>query len=114
MASSKYGNKIHIYTLADFQLRFCIYLGKNELDIINSRFDKKSKFLMILSGDLLIKMFNLKHSVDDYICECDEHDDDSIVLKGKTANSSFFGGILNKLSTVLYFYINFRKYSRRG
>ena len=82
MAFSKYGNKIHIYSLEDFQLKYCLFLANHELKITNLCFNNKSKLFSILSydgTDLNLNLFNLKlSSSEDHLCQCDDHDDDVI------------------------------------
>src|SRR5690242_15565628 len=116
MAFSKLGNKIHIYSLEDFQLKFCLFLTSSELIITNACFNDKSRFFSILSyngEDLNLNLFDLKHcDSEDHLCQCDDHDDEEVKLISSLhevqKTNSFFGSIVNKISSVMiifkYFY----------
>lgn len=104
---SQYGNKIHIYSLIDFSLQYCIYLGQSELKLINVSFSIKSRFtalLIINNNSLRINIFDLKNlNENDHLCQCDDHNDEEVVrLDGNqlTRQGSVFGSFFSKLSKV--------------
>ena len=112
MAFSKYGNKIHIYSLEDFQLKFCLFLTNHELKIMNACFNNKSKFVATLTYNgtgLNLNLFDLKNSdTEDHLCQCDDHDDSEVKhissLNDVHKTYSFFGNFVSKLSVVKYKY----------
>jgi hypothetical protein len=101
MAFSKLGNKIHIYSLEDFQLKYCLFLCSHELKVTNACFNFKSKLFATLSydgTDLNLNLFNLKIlSSEDHLCQCDDHDDGNIkkihetIAEANTGITSYFG-----------------------
>ena len=59
---SSYENKVHVYSVDRFDLKFCI---GNEIPInkiLNYAFSKKNKFLSILIDDLTMEVFNISQS----------------------------------------------------
>jgi hypothetical protein len=112
IAFSKYGNKLHIYSLEDFQLKFCFFLINAELNILNVSLSIKNRFLFFVSfngKDLNLNALDLKNSdSEDHLCKCDDHDDENVrkILSSKQAqSSSFFGGLFNKISDVKFILI---------
>jgi hypothetical protein len=107
-AVSRYGNKIHIYSLNDFHLKFCLFLTLAEHKIFNLNFDSKSRFISMLSFDgldLNLNLFDLKHSKsDNQLCQCDDYDDSQVKLISgeKKERNSFFGSLVNKISNVIF------------
>ena len=91
---SKYGNKIHIYSLTDYKLKHCIILGETEIKINSCIFDKKGKYLSILANNIDIFMLNISKD-DNYLCQCEDFDDENIHLVASQQSylSSFFSKI---------------------
>ncbi len=119
IAFSKYGNKLHIYSLDDFQLKFCFFLINAELNILNVSMSIKNRFLFFLSfngKDLNLNALDLKNSdSEDHLCQCDEYDDENVKKMDSSKQNhsySFFGGIFNKLSDVS-FYLDSRQFSTK-
>ena len=52
-------NKIHVYSLQDFQLKICIESESINNNISNIQFSKKQKFFSILYSDLKVEIFAL-------------------------------------------------------
>lgn len=109
MAFSKLGNKIHIYSLEDFQLKYCLFLCSHELKITNSCFNFKSKMFACINydgTDLNLDLFNLKIlNSEDHLCQCDDHDDDQIkkikdILTEKNKGVTSYFGIGNLVSKI--------------
>lgn len=114
LSVSKFGNKIHIYSLDDFQLKFCLFLTSSEQKVLNSAFNQKSRFFTMLSyngEELNLSIFDLKHSSrEDQLCQCSDYDDEEINLISsvKENQHSLFGNFMHKLSNVsdvLFFYM---------
>jgi len=107
---SRYGNKIHIYSLEDFKLKFCLFLTIAEHKILNLTFNNKSRFLSTLSfdgEDLVLNIYDVKNTNSE-LCECDDHLDSQIKLisnSGKKDSGSFFGRFVSKITNVCIFLI---------
>ncbi len=103
---SKFGNKLHIYSLNDFQLKYCMFLTNSEHKIFNLSFDKKSKLVSMLSfdgEDMILSIQDLKNSAaENQFCECDDHDDKGVKLisSQKKEASTFFGSLVSKITNV--------------
>jgi hypothetical protein len=106
IAVSKLGNKQHIYSLLDFELKHCIFLGNNGLRLMNITFNKKSKLLAMLPTDLNLSIFNLKQH-ENTLCECDDFDDEEVIINEEetqpvTKKESFFGSFFSKISKTIF------------
>jgi hypothetical protein len=100
-------NKIHIYSLVDFQLKFCLDSEFQEHGILNISISKKTKFFCILYDDYDIEIYKLTDEKRvNQICQCmDEiiRDVDGHVVKKKKE------GFLKKtLFTLKVNFDNFR------
>jgi hypothetical protein len=83
------GNKIHIYSVADFELKLCI--GGDEMPLnklMNLSFSKKNKFIGFLFSDLTIQIYNLLNGEPQSYCICKKDHEEK-----KSAIESFFSGI---------------------
>jgi hypothetical protein len=114
MASvSKYGNKLHIYSLIDFHLKYCLLLSMDEHKIFNLNFNYKNRFVSILSfdgKDLILNLYDLKNSDDEVeLCQCDDCDDSDINLISSERAHSLFGKLVSKISHVKYLLIFIKK-----
>lgn len=98
MALSKHGNKLHIYSLLDIELKYCFYFGALDVRILDICFDKKSKYLALFNSALELNVINLKTS-DDNLCQCDDHEEDCSNEVGNESphRSGFFSDIFTSL-----------------
>lgn len=94
IASSSCGNKIHLYSVKDFSLMYCLFLGNFAYELGNFSFDNKYKFFMCSTNNKYIKLFKLKDIKDtnngDNICSCEEHDDEEVDKNPRKRSLSFF------------------------
>lgn len=110
--SSRYGNKFHIYSLKDFQLKHCLFMTNEEQKIYNLTFNKKGRYIGIFSfngNDMNLNIFDLKQkssrdSDDEFLCQCDDYNDNEVKLissiKRENKSHSFFGNIVSKFGNV--------------
>jgi len=121
VAFSKYGNKLHIYSLEDFNLKFCIYLLDHEQIILNTCINPKSRFISTLSydgTDIHVNLYDLKKiNSEDRLCQCDDHDDSKIKLisvlpETKHHYYSYFGSFVSKLANINIFSGHKKPYSQ--
>ena len=96
IVSSSCGNKIHLYSLKDFSLMYCLFLGNFAYELGNFSVDKKNKFLMLSTNNKYIKMFKLKDLKENNedICSCDDHDDDEVDHNPRKSISFFLQKML--------------------
>ena len=94
-------NKIHIFSVNDFQLKHCIVSEISSYNIISYCFSKKNKFLSILYDDYNMHLFNLTMDKgrENDICACGEEE-----VK-KKASSSFLGGLFSSIKVNKLFII---------
>lgn len=95
-------NKIHVYSLMDFELKFCLDSDFQMQKIINISVSKKTKFFTILYNDYNLEVYNLteEKKVNQY-CNCIKE----LLVEGNdmykgTSNSSK-NNIKNKTKTIL-------------
>jgi len=98
-AASLYGNKIHLYSLKDYQLKHCFVFGEMEIQINSCIFDKKGKYLSFLVNKSEIFIINLDQDEND-LCECEEFDDNNILLLAN--RKSIISGIFTTIKVFLY------------
>lgn len=92
--ASKYGNKIHIYSLNDYQIKHCFIFGESELHINSCVFDIKGKYISFFVNLSEILMINIGKD-DNYICQCKDFNDVNIQLISSRLSviSRFFSNI---------------------
>ena len=94
------GNKIHIFSVEDFQLKHC--LGENiQINrIMNFGFSKKNKFLSFFYDDLSIQIYNLINVNENNktICTCQKDD----------SKKSFLGSMFSSIKVD--FFLNLEHY----
>jgi hypothetical protein len=98
LAISKHGNKMHIYSLNQYELKFCFYHGSEPYSFKNVLFDhRKSKYLsMLCENTNNLYMINLKRCDEYTVCQCDEYED-AEESEDEGAFSSFFKKVKVKL-----------------
>ena len=72
------GNKVHIYEIENYTLKYCVFLGNFYYTLSNFDFDSKFKFFMLTTDNKYIKIFRLKdiQCRDDHsICTCSKYKD---------------------------------------
>ena len=98
-------NKIHIYSLIDFQLKFCLDSEFQQHKIINISISKKTKFFSIMYNDNDIEIYKLTdENKVNQICKCINHiidENEKISPKKK----GFLNTIINV--KVIFFYLEF-------
>jgi hypothetical protein len=104
IAISRHGNKMHIYSLNQYELKYCIYHGSDLFSFKNVIFDRiKSKYLCMIceqTGNLYL--INLKKCDEYTVCQCDEYEELPESEAEESTFSSFFKivkVVLNKVRT---------------
>ena len=97
--SNKYGNKVHIYSINDYELKYCFYFGHIYFKAINIVFNKKNKYLALTSMNYGILVVDLKHS-DSTICQCDDYEDltEEECVERKPG---FFGALVSAIKNTI-------------
>lgn len=95
---SHYGNKIHIYSLATFQLKYCLFTGFKISMISSITFDSKGKFVLFITKKGLMQIYSISNISRILLCDCDEHDDK--LLFNKNDESTYLQLIFDELTQV--------------
>lgn len=70
---SKGGSKIHIYSVNEYQLIYCLWRGKVDEEILDLTFSKKNKFLCLVNTKNTIHIFAMDPTDHNIItCHCHE------------------------------------------
>jgi hypothetical protein len=89
----KPANKIHIYSLVDFQLKFCLDSEFQQQGILNISISRKTKFFSIMYNDYDIEIYKLTDEKKvNRICKCmDEiiNDEQRVVKKQSFLKRTF-------------------------
>lgn len=92
-------NKIHIYSLVDFQLKFCLDSEFQQQKIINISISKKNKFFSILYNDYNLDIYNLTSEKKvNQNCKCMKDlllGNDDMGISGKKKKETFFSKTFN-------------------
>jgi hypothetical protein len=99
LCTSRFENKIHIYTIEDNALIYCIYLGKQKMSLGSFIWDVKMKFFGFLIDNEELYIYKVKgKNVHEYvICKCEEHNDKEVKQRRKSSNNSFLGGYFQRM-----------------
>jgi hypothetical protein len=89
-------NKIHIYSLIDFQLKFCLDSEFQQHGILNISISKKTKFFSIMYNDYDIEIYKLTDEKKvNQLCKCMKiimkDEDTSTVGKKPVKKQGFLG-----------------------
>jgi hypothetical protein len=98
--SNKFGNKVHIYSINDYELKYCFYFGHTFFKAINIIFDNKNKYIALTSTNYGLFLINLKIS-DSTFCQCDDYEDltEAECVERK---SGFFGSLVSAIKVILF------------
>ena len=73
---SKGGSNIHIYSLTQYQLLYCLWRGKLDEDVLDIAFSRKNKFLCLVNSKNTVHIYALDPSDQNIIiCKCHEVDE---------------------------------------
>lgn len=106
-------NKVHIYSLCDFRLKFCLDSSYPLNRISNISISRKNKFFSILYNDYNLEIFNLTEETKiNTNCECVnqlienkiENNDNSTKIKG-FLSGKFFKSTYSKLQVIFFIFI---------
>jgi hypothetical protein len=108
-------NTIHVYSLIDYQLKYCFSPEPENLNLklIDLKISKKNKFISLLYSDWNLEIFNLSQEkiiLDGSKCSCLEYftgsDLDNKDQKEKTSikerAKGFFSNTFKKLKNLIY------------
>jgi hypothetical protein len=85
-------NKIHIYSLIDFQLKFCLDSEFQENSILNISISKKTKFFSILYNDYDMEIYKLTDEKKvNQLCKCM-----NAIITDESGNKIKRAGFLNR------------------
>lgn len=114
LATSKYSNKIHIYSKDEkfnYNLKFCLYLGNQLFSLNNFIFSENAKYFIFLVNNYIIHIYKLnkilfkrensKNKINkDNPCVCQVYNDNEInmSLSNKLSSHSFFSNVYSKFT----------------
>jgi len=90
-------NKLHIYSVENFELKFCFGDFDIHMDkLMTCAFSKKNKFLSFLFNDLSIHIYSLLKEEENKknICKCKKHDEE---------NHNLLGNLITGLKVKYYY-----------
>jgi hypothetical protein len=76
IVSSAYGNKVHLYSIATGELKYCLFLGNFPYEISGIHLDNKEKIISIITNNKYIKLYKLNKL--NTKCKCSSHNDEKI------------------------------------
>ena len=95
---SKGGSNIHVYSLTQYQLLYCLWRGNVEEDILDIAFSKKNQFICLVNSKNTVHIYALDPSDQNIIiCKCHEVDDSEKTDK----HGSLFNSVLFKVKVKL-------------
>lgn len=97
--SNYYGNKVHLYSIRDWSLKYCFFLGYYSYVLSNISIDKTEKYFMLSTNNKYIKMFKLKNSTDTK-CKCNLHKDEDIDVDRKRKLYFYWNKIFGVISEM--------------
>ena len=78
IASSAYGNKVHIYDLLTGRFKYCLILGNFPYEISGISLDNKQKIISIITNNKYLRLYKLNKLSTQ--CNCNLHLDEEISL----------------------------------
>lgn len=117
--ANSFGNKLHIYNLEVYEFEICLFIGEKIMNLENICFYPKSdNYIMLICDERKIQIFSIKNDFKyNYMCHCDEHDDNILLGKNKPEEKkSLFKGLLNnfqKVKLLYYFFYIIENIPRR-
>ena len=78
IVSSAYGNKVHLYSIATGELKYCLFLGNFPYEISGIHLDNKEKIISIITNNKYIKLYKLNKL--NTKCKCSSHNDEKISM----------------------------------
>ena len=78
IASSAYGNKVHIYDLLTGKFKYCLILGNFPYEISEIHLDNKQKIISIITNNKYLRLYKLNKL--NTQCNCNLHKDEEISL----------------------------------
>ena len=97
---SNEGNKVHAYSLIDFELKHCLFRGNSLTKTLNISFSKKGKFMAMISSRETLHIFSLEKDHEDQKCLCDNESENS-EFETEDSKSGFFG-FFSKIKVIDY------------
>ena len=78
IVSSCYGNKVHLYSIATGEFKYCLFLGNFPYEISGIHLDNKEKIISIITNNKYIKLYKLNKL--NTKCKCASHNDEKISM----------------------------------
>lgn len=97
--SNYYGNKVHLYSIKDWTLKYCFFLGYYSYELANLSFDLKEKYFMLSTNNKYIKIFKLKNSTETH-CKCNSYKDEKIDVERKRKLYFYWNKIFGIISEM--------------
>ena len=78
IVSSSYGNKVHLYSIATGEFKYCLFLGNFPYEISGIHLDNKEKIISVITNNKYIKLYKLNKL--NTRCKCASHNDEKISM----------------------------------
>jgi len=103
---SEVGNKIHLYSLLDYQLKLCLWRGVLDAIILSICFSQNNQFMALVSNQYNLHIYNIPEETKDLRCNCKNVSElekfNREEIEEEIKNQSFFSNIFGQMQVISF------------